>query len=84
MQFELPVVGARWRGVPSVVEDGKSGFLVEARDVTALADRLELLMQDRNLALSMGKAGRSRYLRDFSLERFRAEMRSVLHTLATQ
>jgi len=81
MQFELPVVGARWRGVPSVVEDGESGFLVEPHDVAALADRLEFLMKDRHLALSMGRAGRSRYLRYFSLERFRAEMRSVLNTL---
>ena len=84
MQFELPVVGARWRGVPSVVEDGKSGFLVEVHDVARLADRLELLMKDRNLAISMGRAGRTRYLQDFSLERFRAEMCSALHSLETQ
>jgi glycosyltransferase involved in cell wall biosynthesis len=84
MQFELPVVGARWRGVPSVVEDGESGFLVDPHDVAALADRLELLVRDRHLALSMGRAGRSRYLRDFSLERFRAEMCSALNALEGQ
>jgi glycosyltransferase involved in cell wall biosynthesis len=70
MQFEIPVVATRWRGIPSIVEDGKSGFLVPIKDSQALADKIALLLQDPALCEKMGKRGREIYLERFTLERF--------------
>jgi glycosyltransferase involved in cell wall biosynthesis len=28
----LPIVSTRWRGIPSIVDDGECGLLVEPRD----------------------------------------------------
>ena len=42
MQFELPIVATRWRGVPSSVEDGENGFLVPVRDPPRWPTRLEV------------------------------------------
>jgi glycosyltransferase involved in cell wall biosynthesis len=68
MQFKLPVVATRWRGVPSVVEDQVSGFLVPPRDAKSMADKLEILINDQKLRENMGKQGRRIYLEKFTSE----------------
>lgn len=69
MQFELPVVATKWRGVPSVVQDQLNGFLVPPRDAHALADKLEILMKDPALRAQMGKKGRKIYCEQFTSEK---------------
>ncbi|MCI0595790.1 MAG: glycosyltransferase [candidate division Zixibacteria bacterium] len=56
--MEIPVVVSRVGGLPEVVQDGVTGFLVPPKDVNALAEKIELLASDENLRRRMGKAGR--------------------------
>lgn len=55
----LPVVATRVGGVPEVVMDNKTGFLVERENVKELADALEKLILDPGLRDKMGRAGRA-------------------------
>ncbi|MGB7949238.1 MAG: glycosyltransferase family 4 protein, partial [Candidatus Binatia bacterium] len=73
----LPIVATRWRGVPSVVDDGKTGFIVEPHDPAAVADRLARLAQDDALRARMGAAGRERFLQDYTLIRHHERMRQM-------
>ncbi len=54
----LPVISTRHNGIPEGVLDGKSGFLVLEKDVDALADRLEYLIEHPEIWPKMGRAGR--------------------------
>jgi glycosyltransferase involved in cell wall biosynthesis len=63
----VPVVATRSGGMPEIVSDGESGFLVEERDARSLADRLARLLADGELRKRMGAAGRK-----IALERFDA------------
>lgn len=54
----LPVVSTFHTGIPEVVVDGKSGFLVPERDVNALAERLEYLIEHSEIWPDMGQYGR--------------------------
>jgi glycosyltransferase involved in cell wall biosynthesis len=65
MASGTPVVASRTGGVPEVVRDGETGFLVTPGDVPELHDRLDLLLRDRPLARRMGQAAR-----DLVLDRF--------------
>ncbi len=60
-----PVVATRLGSIPDLVEDGKSGFLVEPRDAKGLAERILRLALDRELRVRMGQRGcllvRNRY-----------------------
>lgn len=58
MSYGLPVVGFRVGGIPEWLVDGETGFLVEPRDVDGLAARLDLLLNDRELAARLGAQGR--------------------------
>lgn len=65
MASGLPVVAARVGGLPELVDDGHTGYLVPAGDQRALADRLALLLGDRAVRARMGAAARER-ARQFS------------------
>jgi glycosyltransferase involved in cell wall biosynthesis len=81
MQFSLPVVATRWRGVPSVVVDGESGVLVPVRNPARLEAALATLLQDPDLRARMGSRGRELYLQRFTDERFRRDMEAALGEL---
>ena len=57
MAAGLPVVATSVGGVPELIEDGKTGWLVPPRDAEALASRLRLLLCNPELRVSMGAAG---------------------------
>jgi len=54
----LPVISTYHNGIPEGVLDKKSGFLVPERDVDALAEKLEYLINHPEVWGEMGKAGR--------------------------
>lgn len=78
MQFAKPVIATRWRGIPSVVEEGVNGSLVAVRDVAGLADRLVELLGDEELRRKMGEEGRRIFVDRFTLNGFHHKMEEVL------
>lgn len=62
MACGLPVVVTRSGGMPEIVEDGKTGLIVEREDVAGLAGALAELMENRQVREAMGNAGRQRAL----------------------
>jgi glycosyltransferase involved in cell wall biosynthesis len=74
MSASRPVVATRTGGVPELVEDGVSGFLVAKRDPEAAADRLLRLFEDAELRRRMGAAGRRAAEEKFELRRNVAEV----------
>jgi len=69
MAAGLPVVATAVGGTPEVVVNGVTGFLVPPRDPDALAKAIIRLLCDPDLRRRMGKAGRERVERFFSVER---------------
>jgi glycosyltransferase involved in cell wall biosynthesis len=53
----LPVVATRVGGIPWMIEDGRTGYVVESGDVGGLAARLRPLLADPAKAREMGRAG---------------------------
>jgi glycosyltransferase involved in cell wall biosynthesis len=76
--FELPVVATRTGGLPEIVIDGETGYLVDARCPPHLADRLDLLIRNAELRKQMGSAARRRAVRHFNRERLVADFMRVL------
>lgn len=78
MQFGKPVISTHWRGIPSVVDDGRSGFLVPIRDPGAVTRQLLALAKDPELRRSMGQEGRRIFEREFTLKAFHRNMEHEL------
>jgi glycosyltransferase involved in cell wall biosynthesis len=83
MIFGLPVVATNWRGLPDIVVDGETGFLVPPKDASAIAERLKILVSDPDLRAAMGAAGRKRYEEKFTVDKFRVRMESVLASVGS-
>jgi glycosyltransferase involved in cell wall biosynthesis len=72
-----PVVGTRVGGIPEVIEDGKSGFIVERGDVTALAASILKLVDDPVLRRRFGETGRDIARTKFDLKLILREIVSL-------
>lgn len=77
MAASLPVISTRHSGVPSLVEDGRTGRLVAPQDAAGLADALAELATDGSRRVAMGAAGRSRFERQFTISSHIERMRRV-------
>jgi len=78
MALGIPVVGGNHGGIPDIIEDGVSGFLVPHGDVPQLAERVALLLTNPSLASDIARRGRERVLQHFRFENFEAGLRDVL------
>lgn len=66
MAARVPVIGANAGGIPEVVVDGETGFVVEGDDPAAWLAAIERLAESAELRKRMGEAGRLRAEREFN------------------
>lgn len=66
---KLPVVATNSGGIPEVVIDGKTGFLVPERNSEKLAEKLLLLLKNKNLRETMGENARNVIKERFDINR---------------
>ena len=64
-----PIVTTNSIGCKDVVDDGVNGFLIPIKDSEALAQKLRILIEDKELRVRMGKAAREKAEQEFALER---------------
>jgi colanic acid/amylovoran biosynthesis glycosyltransferase len=80
MATALPVVSTRIGGIPEMVVESETGFLVEPDDVVALAGAIEEVINDRSLGQKLGQAGYERAEKFFSIEKNVRELGKLLGT----
>ena len=83
MAASKPAVATAVGGVPEVVVEGETGFLVAPHDPEALADRIVRLLKDPALREQMGKAALTRARERFTVERMVEGTIDVYTRLAT-
>jgi colanic acid/amylovoran biosynthesis glycosyltransferase len=81
MAMGLPVVGTRHAGIPELIEDGVSGFLVPERDEAALADALQRLAREPEGWTAMGRAGRAKIEMEYDIDRLNDRLAGLLEDL---
>jgi len=60
MSTGLPVVLSSLGGIPEIVSEGETGYLVPPGDYEAFADRVNMLVQDQDLRVRLGKSARDK------------------------
>jgi glycosyltransferase involved in cell wall biosynthesis len=73
----VPAVAYDWRGLSTIIDDGKNGFLVEPRDVERLAETVRRALTDADLA-AMSREARAKFERCFTLAAFETSIRRIL------
>ena len=66
MSFGIPVISTKVGGIPELIEDEVSGFLIKPGDIHALQNRLEQLASDLGMRNRIGSAGKEIIKQRFS------------------
>jgi len=82
MRFRKPVVATAAPGTTEVVVHGETGLLVPMKKPAALAQAIRQVLQDRDLAIRLGQAGRRRAEAEFRVETMVERFASLYEQLA--
>ncbi|MHC4249432.1 MAG: glycosyltransferase [Planctomycetota bacterium] len=80
----LPIVSVDLGGIPEIVRDGVSGYLVEPGDLEGMASRIGSLGEDPELRRSMGVAGHAHALESFELTKQTAKLDALYDKLTAR
>jgi glycosyltransferase involved in cell wall biosynthesis len=69
MATSLPVVSTRIGGIPEMVVENETGFLVQPDNAVALSGAIEKVINDRSLGERLGQAGYERAQTLFSIQK---------------
>ena len=84
MAMELPIVATTVGEFPEMVDEGESGFLVPPGDADAIATALKKLINQPEMAKSMGKLGRKIVLEKYTLDAERQNWLQVYRSLTDE
>ena len=81
MAMEKPIVATRIDGITEQITNGVEGILVPPGDPVALATAINAIIENKELARSLGSAARKRVEREFTVEKMITETEKVYHSL---
>jgi glycosyltransferase involved in cell wall biosynthesis len=76
-----PVIGGAHGGAPEVIDDGKTGYLVQHGDAVQLATAIETLLNNPAIQQEMGRRGKERVENEFRFSVFAKSFRKILREL---
>ena len=79
MQHHLPCVSTTEGGIPGIIDEGKTGFLIEKHDFHTLADKLEYFIEHPQESKRMGENGYRKFHDKFTLRKFEESMVGILN-----
>jgi glycosyltransferase involved in cell wall biosynthesis len=74
----LPVISTRHAGIPDVIVDGETGYLVDEGDIEGMAERMVELARSPRLAARLGQAGQARIQAHYSLDQSISNLWKIL------
>ena len=80
----LPVVATRHAGIPDVVLEGESGYLVDEGDEAAMAQAMSKLILEPELAATLGECGRRRIKERFTIGHHLNQITELIHQVITR
>ncbi len=84
MAMGLPVISTYHGGIPELVEDGVSGFLVPEKDAQALTDKLQYLIEHPQIWVSMGERGRQFVETHYNMNKLNDELVNIYYHALSQ
>lgn len=81
MQSKLPVISTPIGGIPEIVDDAKTGFVVSEITLEQFIIKTEILLNDKVLRDELGNSGRIKYLEQYNQEAFENTIRDTFNKI---
>jgi colanic acid/amylovoran biosynthesis glycosyltransferase len=79
--MSLPVISTIHSGIPEIVLDNQTGFLVPEHDIKEIKEKLKTLILNSKIRLEMGINGREHILRNFSIEKMSKKILNIYKSI---
>ena len=79
--FGVPVIAAKTGGLPEIILEGETGYLIDPASPHEIAEKLRLLIENPDLRQRMGDTARTHAARSLSRERMVQEMETLLFNM---
>ena len=79
MMFGLPVISTSEGGIPDIVKNDETGFVIENQNPNKLAEKIKWFIDNPEETSSMGEKGREHFLENYTLEIFENRLTHILN-----
>ena len=76
----LPIVSTKHSGIPDIIIDNETGFLVDENDIDAFAEKMILLLNDSFLSEQIGKKAKRFVSNNYSLENHLSVISTIINS----
>jgi glycosyltransferase involved in cell wall biosynthesis len=80
MQYALPIISTTEGGIPDIIDNGVTGYIVEKHNPGKLVAKIEELILNPELREQMGKAGQEKFLKHYALDIFEKRMCEIIYS----
>ena len=84
MEYAIPCISTYEGGIPSIITNNENGLLVHQKNVKELYEKIKFLIQNPDIAKTMGMKGRQTYLSSFTLSVFEKRIKDILVRYVTE
>ena len=84
MAVSKPIIASNVGAHSEIIQDGITGFIVEPNNPVQLAERIEILLANNTLANKMGKCGRERYNKYYTMNKYFKNIEDIYAKLINQ
>ena len=81
MEQGLPCISTSEGAICDIINDGVNGLIAERKNAESLANKIETLLNDKDLRIRMGNAGKEKFQKEFTLEKFEERICDILQTV---
>ena len=81
MQFGLPVISTGEGGIPDIIKDRETGFIINKKNPIYLAEKIKYLIENPNDSIIMGKKGKDLFFKHYTLEIFEKRITYILNQI---
>lgn len=78
MRCALPIISTDEAAIPEIIENGKTGWLIEKQNAQELANKMEWTMSHPTESEQMGRAGRLKFEQNYTLAHFEKRLSEIL------
>lgn len=83
MEQGLTCISTREGGISAIIEEEKTGYVIDKQQPLALAEKIDYLIDHPELCQAMGEAGKKKFKEEFTLKRFENRMKEILQEIVS-
>lgn len=81
MQFGLPVISTNEGAISDIIDNNKTGFIIDKKNPNLLAEKIEWFIENPESIYKMGKNARNKFLKRYTTSSFENSMLKIFNTI---